>query len=163
MENIVFDSWILTRLATILIAVLPWTELRIAIPIAIQAWKMPPVEAFTLSLAGNLVPMFAILYLFESFERFMTVHFSWARSFFSWLHARTKKKFAARRERYGDIALCIFVMIPIPGTGVWTGSLAISLFGIKRSHALLYITIGAALSGLIVTALTLGVKKGFNV
>jgi len=50
----------------------------------------------------------------------------------------------------------LFVAIPLPVTGVWTGSIAAWLFAIKRGPAMLFITLGALIAGVIMTALTLG-------
>ena len=57
-------------------------------------------------------------------------------------------------EVFGDIALIVFVAIPLPGSGAWTGSLVAYLFGVKYKKALLLISIGVALSGIIVALLT---------
>jgi uncharacterized membrane protein len=56
----------------------------------------------------------------------------------------------------------IFVAIPLPGTGVWSGSIAAWLFDLSKKESLCYIIMGAILSGVLVTAISLGFFKIFN-
>jgi uncharacterized membrane protein len=64
-------------------------------------------------------------------------------------------------ERYKRIGLVLFVAIPLPVTGAWTGSLAAAIFGVKFKHALLSIFIGVCIAGVIVTAACLGFLSGW--
>src|SRR3989344_2691545 len=66
-------------------------------------------------------------------------------------------KFGPNYYRYGNLALCLFVAIPLPATGVWTGALAAWLFGIPKASAFFYMALGALAAGFIVLAATLGV------
>lgn len=58
-------------------------------------------------------------------------------------------------ERYGTLALTLFVAIPLPVTGAWTGCAAAFVFGVKFRHALMAITAGVLISGVVVTVVTL--------
>lgn len=81
--------------------------------------------------------------------------------FFDWLFARTRHKFTGQYEKWGELALVIFVAIPLPMTGVWTGSVAAFLFGIPKKRALILVSLGAFIAGIIVTVMTLGVVSFF--
>ena len=59
-------------------------------------------------------------------------------------------------EKYGYLGLLLFVAIPLPGTGAWTGSLIAVLFGMKTSKSLLYIFFGVIIAGLIMSAVSFG-------
>ena len=76
--------------------------------------------------------------------------------FFNWLFRRTYHRHNAMYERYGTIALALFVAIPLPVTGAWTGCAAAFVFGIQFRHALLAILAGVLIAGTIVTTITLG-------
>ena len=76
--------------------------------------------------------------------------------FLNWLFERTRKKTKDKIEKYGDLALIIFVAIPLPNTGAWTGTLAAWLFGIPMKRALLNIFYGVLIAGVIVTMITSG-------
>ena len=76
--------------------------------------------------------------------------------FLNWLFERTRKKTKDKIEKYGDLALIIFVAIPLPNTGAWTGTLAAWLFGIPTNRALINIFYGVLIAGVIVTVITSG-------
>ena len=149
-------------LFTFFSAMLPLTELRGSIPYAMTRLHMAPATAFVLSVAGNLVPMFFILYLLGPLERTLSRRSPRIRRFFEWLFSRTRNKFSDKYYRYGALALAIFVAVPLPMTGVWTGAIAAWLFNIKKSTSIIYISVGAAAAGVIVTLVTLGIRFGLS-
>ena len=80
--------------------------------------------------------------------------------FFDWIFARTRKRSGAL-EKYGALGLVLFVAIPLPVTGAWTGSAAAFLFGIPFRKAFPLIVAGVAIAGAIVTVAVLaGVSLG---
>lgn len=143
------------RLGTLLLAMLPVAELRGAIPWATFIFKIPWYDALIWSVLGNLLPVPVILLGLEPVERYLSrwTHF---RMFFAWLdrRARTKSRVV---ERYEAIGLMIFVGIPLPGTGAWTGCLVARLFGIRFTPALAAISGGVAIAGIVVTLASQGV------
>ncbi len=141
-------SW----LWVIFIAALPIIELRGALPAAIFAYGMSWYEAFTLSIIGNLIPVPFILWLLPVFEKYLR-KISLMNRFFNWLFARTRRKAENTINAWGLIGLAIFVAIPLPVTGAWTGSLAAYLFGFKKLPALLSIIAGVLIAGTIVAAI----------
>jgi uncharacterized membrane protein len=139
-------SW----LWVIFIAALPIVELRGALPAAIFVYGMPWYEAFTLSIIGNLIPVPFILWGMPIAEKLLRKIPIFDR-FFNWLFARTRRKAEDTIRIYGLIGLAIFVAVPLPATGAWTGSLAAYLFGFKKVPALLSITLGVIGAGIIIT------------
>jgi uncharacterized membrane protein len=134
-------------------AATPIFELRGSIPWAIHYYKMPWQKAYLLSIIGNLLPVpFIILILRYGVQLLMKIPI--AKKFFDWLFARTRKR-GTVIEKYKSVGLILLVMIPLPVTGAWTGSVAAYLFGIKFFPALLCIFIGICLAGVIVTVLSL--------
>lgn len=148
------------ELATLLIAMVPVGELRGALPIALTQYNLPLWQAFGLSVIGNIIPVFFILWLIGPVSQWLRRWKLFDR-FFTSLFERTRKKFYAKHEKWGDLALVIFVAIPLPVTGAWTGALAAWLFGIQKFKAVGLIFAGVFIAGIIVAALTLGVLKVF--
>jgi uncharacterized membrane protein len=140
-------------LAVIAIAASPISELRGAIPIAISAFHFPWYYAFILAIIGNLLPVPFILLFFDSISRLLSKIGFFQRMLW-WFFERTKRR-GKVVERYERIGLALFVAIPLPVTGAWTGSVAAVLFGLKFKHAFLSIFIGVLVAGAIVTCATL--------
>ncbi|PIR94289.1 ligand-binding protein SH3 [Candidatus Falkowbacteria bacterium CG10_big_fil_rev_8_21_14_0_10_39_11] len=144
------------ELATFLLALIPITELRASIPVAIGLFKMSALSAFFWSVLGSIFITIILVYMLDFVTKFLRPRFKWADKFFDWLFERTRKRFEGKYLTYGEIALIIFVAIPLPVTGVWTGSLAAYLFGIERKKSVLLISIGAMIAGFIVTIISAG-------
>ncbi|MFC1864467.1 COG2426 family protein [Chloroflexota bacterium] len=140
-------------LAVIGIAASPIFELRGAIPVAIIRFHFPWYYAFLLAIVGNLLPVPFILLFLDSASRLLSKVGLFNR-ILNWLFERTRRR-GRIVERYERIGLTLFVAIPLPITGVWTGSLAAVLFGLKFKHAILSMFIGILIAGTIVTCGTL--------
>lgn len=138
------------RWIVFLTAMLPVSELRGAIPLGF-ALGLPRQEIIFLSFLGNFLPVPFILILLEPLSRKLRRFRFWKR-FFDWLFSRTQKR-ANIVERYEFWGLVIFVGIPLPMTGAWTGAIAASLIGIRFIKAALAITLGVVMAGIAVTYL----------
>lgn len=145
-------------LAIIIIAAMPVAELRLSIPIAVFAYNFDPLAAFLLSITGNMLPVIPLLLYLEPVSNFLRRWKTWD-AFFSWLFKRTHHRHSATFEKYGSIGLAIFVGIPLPATGAWTGCAAAFVFGFKFKNAILAIFAGVVLAGIIVTVLTITGKN----
>ena len=148
-----FPDW----LATFLLAMLPLTELRGSIPFAIGYFHMEPWLAFVVSVLGDIIPAIFIVWFLKPLSLWLSKHFKIFERFFNWWFNRVTKNFTKKFEKYGVWALMIFVAIPLPVTGAWTGSVASFLFKIPRRKALLYIFMGVIISGVIVTIFSTGI------
>lgn len=134
----------------------PIGELRVALPIALINYKMNLVPAYGWSILGNILPVFFLLFFWRYLAELLMSRFKFFNQFFNWLFARTRKKFQGKYEKWGKIGLVIFVAIPLPMTGAWTGSLAAWLFGFKYWESIGLILLGVAIAGIIVSIITLG-------
>ncbi len=148
-------SWLPHELQVFFLAMLPITELRAAIPIGITLFKLPPEAALIWGVLGNTVPTILILLLLGPVCGFLMRHSKFFHNFFTKLFHKTRDKHTKNFDRYGTIFLVIFVAIPIPGSGAWTGALLAFLFGIPFKKAAPAIIAGITGAGLI---LTLGVE-----
>ncbi len=134
----------------IIVAALPISELRGAIPLALSFGISLP-KAFWLAILGNCIIVAPALFLFEPVTRFLRKFKIWSR-FFDWVFERTKKN-SDSIQKYEALGLAIFVAIPLPMTGAWSGVIAASLFKIRFRYAFISIVVGVICAGLIVSAL----------
>ncbi|MGN1098124.1 MAG: COG2426 family protein [Clostridia bacterium] len=136
-----------------LISMVPIVELRGAIPVA-YALGLDPVVSYIVSVIGNLIPVPFILLLITPFCNLLkkTKLFAW---FPRWLDAKVEKN-RHKVERYAFWGLFIFVAIPFPGTGAWTGSLIASFLDFDFKKSLLAVFLGVCTAGIIMTALSFG-------
>ncbi len=144
------------EIATMFLAMLPVTELRASIPVGIGLFGLDPLVALGWSVLGDIIPV-PIIYIFLStLNKWLTAGWPWWQRVFTARSDKVKQQFTHKYQTYGLIALTLFVSIPLPGTGAWTGTLAAWLFGIPFKKAFPFIVLGAVLAGIIVTAITTG-------
>ncbi|MBN2110463.1 MAG: small multi-drug export protein [Methanosarcinaceae archaeon] len=141
-------------MATIIISAIPIAELRGSIPVAIHVYGMAPESAYLLAVLGNMLPVVPLLLFLEPVSIYLR-QFRLFDMFFSWLFGRTHRNHTERFEKYGTMALTLFVAVPLPVTGAWTGCAAAFVFGIKFRHALPAILAGVMIAGLIVSFVTM--------
>jgi len=151
-----------SELATFLIATLPIAELRISIPVALKVYHLSVSNAFILSVLGNIFPLIFVLLFLEPVSKFLSEHSTIFERFFTWLFERTRRKTTKKVERYKEWALVLFVAIPLPMTGGWTGACAAFIFGIPFKKSFPLILLGVLIAGVIVTITTLGASSIFS-
>lgn len=139
--------------SVLVIAMLPILELRGAIPIGINFYQMVWYKAVIIAIIGNMLPIFLILLLLDKVALILS-RLPVFQKFFAWLFSRTRKK-SKIIEEYETLGLMIFVAIPLPMTGAWTGSIAAFLLGIKYFDAIIAIFFGVLIAAGIVTTLSL--------
>ena len=132
------------------VSMVPLIELRGAVPIG-TGLGLPWDMTLIVSIIGNCVPIPIIL-------MFVKAVLTWMRSckvvlfrrISNWLHEKAEKN-RAKIDKYAAWGLFIFVAIPLPGTGAWTGALVASLFDMPKGKAMLSISTGVVSAGLIMT------------
>ncbi|MDD4873725.1 MAG: small multi-drug export protein [Dehalococcoidales bacterium] len=153
MIDAILDLNLTKELLVIILAAFPIIELRGAIPTAIGILDFSWYYALLLAIIGNMLPVPFILLLLETVTRLLNrvpVFKKWL----DWLFERTRKR-SKIIQKYKRIGLILFVAIPLPFTGAWTGSLAAVLLGISFKQAFFSIFLGVIIAGVIVTCLTL--------
>ena len=120
---------------------------------------MNPWSAFWWSVFGNMIPVVPVLLLLGPISKWLRRFKSFDR-FFTWLFARTEKN-SASIQKYGFWGLAVFVGIPLPMTGAWSGCVAALLLQMRSWKALLSIFIGVLIAACIVMAASLGIIKAF--
>lgn len=145
-------------LKLLLTAMTPIGELRAAIPIGLTAFKLGVIETYTISVIGNMIPIIFIIFLLEPTSKFLSKHSRFFKWFFNWLFEHTRRRHSHKFEVLEEITLVMFVAIPLPVTGAWSGALASFVFGIPPKKSLPLIFLGVLIAGVIVTLITLGIK-----
>ncbi|MBR0236387.1 MAG: small multi-drug export protein [Clostridia bacterium] len=149
-----FGSAFGDKIAVFLCSMLPIIELRGSIPLG-AACGIPWYLNFIISIAGNLLPVPFILLLIKKILEWMKTTKAFSR-FALWLEKRAEKN-KGKLEKGVFLGLMLFVAIPIPGTGAWTGALLAALSGTKFKTSMLAIAIGVILAGIIMTLASYGV------
>lgn len=147
--------------ATFLMAMTPVGELRLAIPIGILVYHLHPLQVFFLAILGNSIPPFFILLLAGKFHNWISKKSGYFASGWIKVLNRAQEKFSHDYKKYGLIGLMIFIGIPLPYTGAYTGALAAFVFGISFKSAWPYFLAGIFISGTITLLITIGTGKLF--
>jgi uncharacterized membrane protein len=140
---------------TFLLAMLPISELRGAIPYALWAGKLGWKEAYIIAVIGNFVPVIPLLLFMERASEWLR-RYPLGDRFFTWFFNRTRRK-GKLIERFEALGLTMFVAIPLPVTGAWTGCAAAIIFGVSRKLAIPAILLGIMIAGCVVTLASMGV------
>ena len=147
-------------LATLIISMIPVIELRGAIPIGVGL-GLSHAEAMGISIIGNMLPVPFIILFIRPIFRWMTRK--------SGKLARLAEKLETKAEgkwdkihRYQFFALTIFVAIPLPGTGAWSGALIAAVMNMRLRNALPSILLGVLIAGILVSGITYGFTSIFN-
>lgn len=149
---ITYLSTLPNEVITLLISAIPIIELRGAIPIAIAGLKMSPLSALTYGILGSLIPVIPILFALEYLEPLLR-KITLFDTIIDKVFERTRSKSQLIKE-LKLLGLILFIGIPLPGTGVWTGTLAAYIFGLNKYLALLAALIGTTIAGIIMVFLS---------
>lgn len=147
------SSGLLPDVITLIISALPIAELRVSLPLAINLLGVPWYHALLPAIIGNLLPVPLLLIFFTSLGKLLQ-RWKYSRRASSWFFEIIEQR-AGKIKKYGPIGLLVFVAIPFPGTGAWTGAMAASLMRLEFHRAIFAIAGGVVISAAIVTALSL--------
>ena len=140
-------------LVVFIISVCPILECRLGMFTAIVLLEMNPFVGFIISFLGNILPIPFILLLINWIFKVLKKVPGINKAIF-WLENKTMQK-RDKIDKYGIWGLLIFVAIPLPGTGGWTGALLASLLELDKKKSFLVISLGVFIAGLIITVLSL--------
>ena len=129
---------------------IPLTEQRAAIPLGIWAMRLPPLPVMLVSLCGSMLPVPFVLLFFNSVISFLG---RFRRlDFFTGFIDRKVRAGSKKVERYKEAGLILFIGIPLPMTGLWTGSAIAAFLGFDMKKTLVCAFFGGVISALAVTA-----------
>ncbi|MCD8087602.1 MAG: small multi-drug export protein [Oscillospiraceae bacterium] len=154
--QILSDLGIGTAVVTLIVSMLPIVELRGAIPIGV-ALGLPVWQAALISIVGNILPAPFIIAFIRAVMDWLSTKSRRMRKFVAWLEAKGTGKKADRVRQYEFLGLVLFVAIPLPGTGAWTGTLVAALLDVRMKRALPAIILGVLIASVIISLATTGV------
>ena len=147
-----------------LISMVPLVELRGAIPVS-QGLGLPLLQSYIIAVIGNMLPV-PVIYLFARKV------LEWGQDKpvigkpFTWCLEKGEKggkKLQSKAGRGLFIALMLFVGIPLPGTGAWTGTLAASILDMKFKDSVIAVMLGVLLAGVIMSTASFGLFSAIGV
>lgn len=136
-----------------IVSMVPIVELRGAIPIA-ESLKLDIFLYYPISIIGNMLPV-PVIYLFARKVLLWGKDKKFIGKFFTWCLQKGEKGGEKLKESAGNkgifLALMIFVGIPLPGTGAWTGTLAASFLNLDFKTSICAVSLGVVLAGIIMS------------
>ena len=133
-------------------SMIPWIESRYVIPYALWEFNWELWQVFPLAILGNMMPIPFVLLFFKFVEKFLRRFRFWTKVM-DWLFKRTRERADGKIIKYEYLGLIMFVAVPLPFTGAWTGSLIAYLFDLKFSKSLFTILLGVIISATITVIL----------
>jgi len=146
---------------TIILSILPISELRGAIPYAILKAGINPFTAFFVAVLANIIIISIIFFFLDYIHGFLLNIKSYEKLFHYYIN-RKVNKVKQKYETLGLFVLFLFVAIPAPGTGAYTGVLLSWFFKLNRKKSFYIIALGVITAGIITTLLTITGKTLFN-
>lgn len=139
-----------------IISLLPILELRGGL-LAASLLGLDPLPSYIITMIGNLIPIPFILWFITKILDWMrgTKHLS---KFANWLDKKVDKH-KSSIEKYGFFGLILFVGVPLPGTGAWTGSLIASVLDMDKKKSFIAITIGVVMASIIMMLISFGLLR----
>ena len=150
----IWNSFLGKLLMTFLISMVPVVELRGAIPIAVTH-DLPFWWAIAVSIVGNLVPVPFIIIFIKKIFAWLRTKSRWLNDLVTRLENRAVSKIDTVKK-YQFWGLFMFVAIPLPGTGAWTGALIAAMMDMEVKDAMPSIALGVVTAGAIVAFVTYG-------
>ena len=137
-----------------IISLMPILELRGGL-LAASLLDIEFVRAATICVIGNVLPI-PIVLLFLKFVLNLFEKWKVTKKIVNWLEKKVEEK-REQIDKYGYLGLILFVGIPLPGTGAWTGALLAVMLGMNRKKAFICILIGVAIAAVIMSILSYGI------
>lgn len=136
------------------ISLMPILELRGGL-IAAKLLELPMIQSFIVCFIGNIIPIPIILWLIDPIFRFLR-RWAFFDKFITWCEKKAHSK-KDQIENLKYVGLFLFVGIPLPGTGAWTGCLIAALLGMDKKKCVLAAIAGVVLAGIIMLIFSYGI------
>jgi uncharacterized membrane protein len=145
-----------TELITFILGTLPLGEARFAIPWGMTFGNLTPAEAYFWGSFGNLIAITIAILLMDPIVNFLRKNYTFFDKLLEKIFHKTRHRHSASFLRFGALFLVIFIAIPIPGSGGYSGVLIAWLFGVNKKVAMILVSIGVLISGLTILGITTG-------
>lgn len=146
------------ELIVFFISILPILELRGGL-IAASLLNVSPLTGYIISIIGNTLPIpFILLFINKILDCMGKSKIKWMNKLSKWLDKKARKH-KDSIEKYGYLGLTLFVGIPLPGTGAWTGCLAASVLNMDKKKSFISIMLGIIMASIIMMLISYGLLK----
>lgn len=155
----------LKYLIVFFVSMVPLVELRGAVPIAFLSFGLPVLPTYVVCIIGNMLPV-PIIFFFARKVLEWGADKKYTKKFFTFCLEKGHKGGEKLQEKAGKglyFALFLFVGIPLPGTGAWTGTLAASLLDMDFKKSVLAVIAGVVLAGVLMGLGSAGLLGAFNI
>ena len=148
----------------LLLTIAPITELRVGLPLAMDYafdTGVPVVFIFFLVVLVNILLIFFLFFFLDKVHHLL-MNWNFYKRCFDYLFKKMRKRADKLEKKYNQVgfwALMLFVAIPLPGTGAWTGCIVSWILGLERKKSIIAISAGVLIAGLIIFAGTLGAMQ----
>lgn len=147
------------EIISFVISMCPILELRGGI-LAARALGLNPIASFIICYIGNILPVpFIILLIKEIINKLRNSKVSFLNKFVKWIDKKVEDK-KGQIEKYGFWGLVLFIGIPLPGTGAWTGCLIAAMLDMDKKKSFIAACIGVLMAGIIMSILSIGLFDG---
>ena len=152
-------------LIVFLISMVPLIELRGAIPYGLALagqFGLNPYMIYAIAIIGNCIPVPFILFFIKRILTWMqSCRVGLFNRVSNWVIGKAQKN-SVKVQRFAVVGLFLFVAIPLPGTGAWTGSLVAAMLDIKKRYAFPSIFLGVLTAGILMSLITGGILAGLE-
>jgi uncharacterized membrane protein len=148
-------------LILILITLIPTLELRASIPYGILQADMHWGAVVLICVVTNII-LGPLVYLFLEKGMGLLLRFRWLNHIYGRTVASTQRRIQKSVDRYGEMGVALFIGIPLPGTGSYSGALGAYLMGLGYRRFIIANVIGVLIAGTIVTAVVLSGLQAFR-
>lgn len=146
------------ELIVFIISILPILELRGGL-IAASLLNVSPLTGYIISIIGNTLPVpFILLFINKILDWMGKSKIKWMNKLSKWLDKKARKH-KDSIEKYGYLGLTLFVGVPLPGTGAWTGCLAASVLNMDKKKSFISIMFGIIMASIIMMLISYGLLK----
>lgn len=146
------------ELIVFFISILPILELRGGL-IAASLLNVSPLTGYIVSIIGNTLPVpFILLFINKILDWMGKSKIKWMNKLSKWLDKKARKH-KDSIEKYGYLGLTLFVGVPLPGTGAWTGCLAASVLNMDKKKSFISIMLGIIMASIIMMLISYGLLK----
>ena len=148
-------------LQVFLLSAVPLIEQKGAIPLGINVYQINPITVFLLSFFGSLLPVPFVLIFFNKIFDWLG-KYKFFSGFYNLIDRKINKN-KAKFQKFEEIALITFIAIPLPTTGVWTGTAIAAFLKLDFKRSVMCAVVGSFLCGLIVTGLSIAFPAFLNI
>lgn len=138
----------------ILLTLLPTLELRASIPYGVLSTNLHWSVVFLVAVITNMI-LGAVVFTIIDKTLHMFIKYPWFKKPYEWYHKRVQKKIEKKVEKYGELGVALFIGVPLPGSGSYSGALASHLLGLNFRQFFIANMIGVLIAGVIVLVVSL--------